>query len=124
MFRADISYLIGGDVPQLKQFLLDRHKTGYQMYSFGEKFEWTEDSDYTDGYQFHVVAPLGKGEIFYVWVEEPSHYLLFHETEHLTGDILYDRGIKYCMESEEMWAYLGGWIWQELNKVLKRRKAK
>lgn len=118
LYQVDISYLIGGDVPELKTFLQNRHGT-HQMYSFGAKFYWAEDSDTTNAYQFHVSQPLGKGETFYVWVAEKTAYLLFHETYHLVGDILDNRGIKYCLESEEAFAYLGGWIFQEAFKLLR-----
>lgn len=118
IYQVDISYLVGGDVPQLMAFIKERHKYA-PMYSFNEKFEWTEDADTTNAYQFHVTAPLGKGEVFYVWMEETTAYLLFHETFHLVGDILQNRGIKYSMESEEAFAYLGGWIFQEAFKMLK-----
>jgi len=120
MYQADISYLVGGDVPKLISFINDRHK-GAQMYSFNEKFDWSEDADTTNAYQFHIPAPLGKGETFYVWVNEKTPYLLAHETFHLTGDILYNRGIKYCMESEEAFAYLHGYIFQEMFKLMRGR---
>ena len=123
LYQADISYLIGGEVPDLINFIKERHKVG-QMYSFNEKFDWTEDADTTNAYQFHVSAPLGKGEVFYVWVAENTPYLLFHETFHLTGDILCNRGIKYSMDSEEAFAYLGGWIFQEVTRLLKRKTRK
>ena|SRR5688572_11693042 len=118
LYDVDISYLTGGDVPALIQFIKDRHGSN-QMYSFGEKFDWTEDADTTNAYQFNVVAPLGKGEKFYVWMSELNPNLLFHETFHLTGDILWNRGIKYSMESEEAFAYLGGFIFAEAFKALK-----
>lgn len=123
LFRVDISILIGGDVPQFQQFLKDRHKE-YKMYSFGERYYWTDDADTTDAYQFHVTAPLGKGEVFYVWVHQNDPYLLTHEISHLVGDILQSRGIKYCMECEEVFAYFTGWIDEQLQKSLKRRKTK
>ena len=123
LYQTDISYLVGGDVPQLIQFIKDRHKNA-QKYSFLEKFEWDEDAESTNAYQFHVVAPLGKGEVFYVWIAEVTSYLFAHETFHLTGDILYNRGLKYCMESEEAFAYLNGWLSQEAFKLLKGRMKK
>lgn len=112
LYQADISYLSGGDVPQLIKFIKQRHGNA-QMYSFGEKFDWSEDADTTNAYQFHIPAPLGRGEAFYIWTEERTPYLIFHETFHLTGDILYNRGVKYCMESEEAFAYLGGWLFEK-----------
>jgi len=41
-----------------------------------------------------------------------------HETFHLTGDILFTRGIGYCYESEEAFAYLNGWLSQEIFTVI------
>jgi hypothetical protein len=118
LYFVDISVLIGGDVPQLITFIKERHGDA-QMYSFGEKFNWAEDADTTDAYQFNIPAPLGKGEIFYLWVYDKTPYLFGHELFHLTGDILYHRGIKYSMESEEAFAYYFGYIFQEIFKLLK-----
>ncbi len=118
LYQVEISYLVGGDVPELKAFLKNRHGDAH-MYSFGSKFIWAEDADTTNAYQFHISQPLGKGEIFYVWVADKTAYLLFHETYHLVGDILSNRGVVYCLESEEAYAYLGGWIFQEAFKLLK-----
>jgi hypothetical protein len=118
LYDVNISYLVGGDVAELKTFIKDRHGDT-AMYSFGKKFKWGKQAEHTNAYQFHVAMPLGKGEIFYVWVHEKTAYLLFHETFHLAGDILYDRGIKYSMKSEEAFAYLGGWIFQEAFKLLR-----
>ena len=118
LYQANISYLVGGDVNDLISFIKERHKDA-KMYSFGEQFEWTEDANTTNAYQFHVAAPLGKGEVFYVWMDALSAYLLFHETFHLTGDILWNRGIKYNMDSEEAFAYLGGYLFQEAFRLLK-----
>ena len=117
MYQADICYLIGGGVSDLIHFINKRHRN-YTMYSWDKKFEWGEDSDTTDGYQFHITAPLGRGEKFYVWVHEPTPYLISHETYHLTGDILFTRGIEYGYGSEEAYAYLHGSIFQEIAKQL------
>lgn len=119
MYQADISYLVGGDVPELIEFIKARHGKQAIPFSWNEKFEWGEDAHTTDAYQFHINAPLGKGEIFYVWMYEKNASLLFHETFHLVGDILHTRGIKYSNESEEAYAYLGGWIFQEAFKLLR-----
>ena len=118
VYQASITYLVGGDVPELRALIKSRHGEA-QMYSFGEKWDWGFDADTTNAYQFHISQPLGKGEMFYVWVSDKTAYLLFHETYHLVGDILQNRGVKYCMESEEAFAYLGGWIFQEAFKLLK-----
>lgn len=118
LYRANITYLIGGTVPELLKYLKKKHKN-FKSYSWGNEFEWGEDADSTDGYQFHVNAPLGVGEVFYVWVDRPSPFLLFHETYHLVGDILYNRGIVYSEDSEEAFAYLGGWIFEEIHRLLK-----
>jgi hypothetical protein len=120
LYKADISILIGGDVAQLILFIKERHSDA-QMYSFGEKWSWTDDADTTDAYQFSIPAPLGKGEIFYVWILEKSIYLLAHELFHLTGDILQHRGMKYSMDSEEAYAYYHGYLFQESFKLLKGR---
>ena len=118
MYQADISYLVGGDVPELIAFIKERHGNELPV-SWSEKFEWGEDAHTTDGYQFHINAPLGKGETFYVWMAEKTPSLLFHETFHLVGDILHTRGINYSNDSEEAYAYLGGWIFQEAFRQLR-----
>ena len=123
MYQTDISYLVGGDVPQLQQFIKERHGNA-KMYSWGKRFKWGKKANTTNAYQFHVTAPLGKGEVFYVWIEEKTDYLMFHESFHLLGDIMYDRGVKYCSKSEEAFAYLGGYIYQEVNKLMKRKVRK
>ena len=74
LYQVDISYLIGGDVAELKTFLENRHGSTHQMYSFGERFYWAEDSNTTNAYQFHVAQPLSRGETFYVWVAEKTAY--------------------------------------------------
>lgn len=123
MYQADISFLVGGDVPGLRAFIKDRHGNA-KLYSFGKRFKWGKQANYTNAYQFHASAPLGNGEVFYVWVAEKTAYLLFHETVHLMGDILHDRGLKYCMKSEEAFAYLGGLIFQEMCKLMRVRFGK
>lgn len=118
MYQVDISYLYGGTVESLIEFIGKRHDKVSPL-SWSEEFHWGKDANTTDAYQFHINAPLGKGEKFYVWMSDVTPSLLFHETFHLTGDILHTRGIKYSSESEEAFAYLGGWIFQEAFKLLK-----
>ncbi len=113
MYEAEISYLFGGTVEDLMAFIKNRHKDA-PIYSWGKIFEWGEDANTTNAYQFHVNAPLGAGEKFYVWINEVSPSLLYHETFHLSGDILFTRGIEYSYSSEECYAYLGGWIFQKI----------
>lgn len=120
MYRAEITFLIGGTVKQMLTYLRKVHKKEFKSFSWSSEFQWGEDADTTDGYQFHVNAPLGNGEVFYVWVSEPSMYLLFHETFHLVGDILHTRGITYGEDSEEGFAYLGGWIFEKIYAKLKK----
>lgn len=121
LYQVDISYLIGGTVEELIALVKSRHQGALPM-SWDKSFEWGEDANTTDGYQFHINAPFGVGEKFYVWVSEPSPYLLFHETYHLTGDILFTRGVTYCNQCEESFAYLGGWIYQELSDQLNNKE--
>ncbi len=123
IYEAEVSYLVGGDVPQLIQFIKERHKNA-KKYSFLKVFKWGKDADSTNAYQFHVGAPLGNGEVFYVWVAENTANLIAHETFHLTGDILYNRGFKYSMKSEEAFAYLNGWLSEQTAKLIKRRARK
>lgn len=117
LYDVHITYLIGGEVPDLKRYIKRVHKDE-QLYSWGKPFSFGEDADTTNGYQFHINAPLGDGEIFYVWVAQLTPYLLYHETFHLSGDILYTRGIPYTYSSEEAYAYLGGWLFEKVFKKL------
>lgn len=117
MYQSQITYLLGGTAKDLATYIKKKHGK-CKLVSWDEEFKLGKDAIMTDGYQFHVDAPLGDGEVFYVWCHEPTPYLLFHETFHLIGDILFTRGIKYTFESEEAYAYLGSWIFSELNKQL------
>lgn len=121
LYEARVCYLIGGTVPEMLKYLKKAHGV-YEPYSWDQKFEWGEDAGTTDGYQFHINAPLGDGEIFYVWVSKASPSLLFHETLHLVGDILHTRGINYSCDSEEAFAYLGGWIFDKIYKSVRISK--
>jgi len=117
IYEADIVYLFGGTADDMIEYI--RHNHGNeQVYSWSYPFEFLEDANTTDAYQFHINAVLGIGETFYVWMHEPTHSLMYHETFHLIGDILHTRGIEYTYQSEEAFAYLGGWIWKELMKNL------
>lgn len=123
MYQTDISYLYGGTPLDLIKFIEKRHGDSPPI-SWSEVFNWGTDADTTDGYQFHVNAPLGRGERFYVWMAEVSPSLIFHETFHLVGDILHTRGISYSLESEEAFAYLGGYIFEEVYKLLRGKLRK
>ncbi len=116
MYDAWVTYLIGGTVKDLKKFLRDKHKKLPITYSWDKRFSFGKDGETTDGYQFHVNAPLGDGEVFYVWLS--NIHLLFHETFHLTCDILFTRGIEYSYQSEESYAYLGSWIFNKINSLI------
>lgn len=115
--KVDISYLFGGDVSDLIAFIKTRHKDA-KMYSWGKPFEWGDDADTTDAYQFHVNAPYGRGEKFYVWIYELDANLLYHETFHLAGDIYFTRGAEYNYGSEELYAYYGAWIFEKICNYL------
>ena len=120
LYFADVTYLIGGTVKDLRKYLDRIHGKDHKTYNWDKSESWAEDADSTDGYQFHVPAPLGDGEVFYVWVARPAPSLIFHETFHLVGDILHNRGIAYSYDSEEAYAYLGGWIFDKIfSKVRK-----
>lgn len=119
LYDVDISYLFGDSVSKLKEFIQKRHGSHVLIWDRDvsescDKF-FIED---TDGYQFHVQEPLGSGERFYSWMYKPTDNLLFHETLHITFDILFTRGVKYHNDSEEAFAYLGGMIFQQLKEKL------
>lgn len=108
LYDADVSFLLGGSVPEVNALVTARH---------GVQPEPLDDD--TNGYQFHISAPLGKNEIFYVWIHTPDMNLLWHETMHCAFDILKTRGIIYTEDSEEAFAYLGADIFEMLCKKLK-----
>jgi len=117
LYDVHITYLLGGTVEDLVKYIKRKHKKA-PLYSWGKQFTFGADADTTNGYQFHVNAPLGNGEVFYIWTADATPYLLFHETYHLVGDILYTRGLPYTYSSEEAYAYLGGWIFEKVFKKL------
>ena len=117
LYQADITYLTDCTIYEVIELLKQRH-VDVQPWSWSEQFQWGGDAHTTDGYQFHINAPYGNGEMFYVWMNKVTPSLLFHETFHLVGDILHTRGIVYCSSSEEAFAYLGGWIFQEVHTLM------
>lgn len=120
VYETNIIYLVGGSFEEMIKFLKTKH--GHtNAYSWDKKVEWGEDANTTDAYQFHVNALHGEGETFYVWIHIPTASLLYHETSHLAGDILYIRGIRYSADSEEAFAYLGGWIFNKIFSLIKRK---
>lgn len=120
MFQADICYLIGGTANDLIKYIKTKHPDK-KVYSWDRVYEWDEHADETDAYQFHVNAVLGRGETFYIWVHKATASLVFHETYHLVGDILFTRGIEYAYGSEECYAYLGGWIFEKFYSSYNQR---
>lgn len=119
MYDADVIFLYGGNTNDLRKYIKRRHKDS-DLLSWGNRFTIDdEDAETTDGYQFHVFCNYGNGEVFYVWVAKPTPYLFAHEIFHLTGDILYIRGLSYSHASEEAYAYLHGWIFDKLVSKLK-----
>ena len=118
MYDAHVVFLIGKEVPDLLKYLYRKHGKDTQFYSWSKAFSFGEDADTTNGYQFHVNAPLGKGEIFYSWHSDMTPYLLSHELYHVVGDILHTRGVTYSYGSEEIFAYLYGWLFDKLFKKL------
>jgi len=117
LYEAEITYLVGGVVEDLIIYIRNKHKDA-KMYSWGKEFKWEEDANTTNAYQFHINAPLGSGEKFYVWMHQVSPSLFYHETFHLAGDILFTRGVEYSYSSEECYAYLGGWIFNKAYDAL------
>lgn len=118
MYDAYVIFLIGGEVPDLLSYLKRKHGADNTYYSWSKPFTFGKDADTTDGYQFHTNAPLGRGEIFYSWHSDLTPNLLTHELYHIVGDILHTRGVAYSYGSEEIYAYLYGWIFERLFKKL------
>jgi hypothetical protein len=113
LYETNISYIFGGSVDEFVKLIRDRHKDA-PMFSWGEKFAFEEDANTTNAYQFHINGLHGDGEKFYVYILTPYPSLLYHETFHLAGDILFTRGARYVSESEECYAYLGSWIFEKI----------
>ena len=119
LYDVHVIFLIGGEVIDLQKYIKRKHGN-VETYSWGKKFDlYCKDADTTNGYQFHVNAPLGKGEVFYHWHSHNTPYLLGHELYHMTGDIMYTRGMTYNSGSEESYAYLAGWLFDRLCKKMK-----
>lgn len=118
LYDAQISYLIGGDAFDLVRFLKKRYGKNAKYWSWDREVIFGDDVNTTDAYQFHVNAPLGAGERFYIWMCQPKPSLVFHETYHLVGDIMHRSGIEYDYKSEETFAYLGGWIYKKIHKLI------
>lgn len=113
LYEVDICYLIGGSVADLRAYVKQHHGEKAITLSWDQPFVL---EDGTDAYQFHVTSPLGEDERFYVWMHDPTPRLIWHETMHVTFDILFVRQVYYKSESEEAFAYLGGWIFEEAQK--------
>lgn len=118
LYYTQINYLIGGTVKDLIKFLKRRHKDA-KYWSWDKEVIFDKNDITTDAYQFHVITPIGDVDVFYVWMHEVTPDLIFHETEHLVGDIMFTRCVPYTYESEETYAYLGGWIFKKIFKLLK-----
>ena len=104
LYRVSISIIECG-YEEFARLIAERH-ANETLYSWNEAFMLESG---TDGYQFHVCGDeQGGGEKFYVWVAEVDDYNIAHELHHLAHDILFTRGIVYCSQSEEAFAYLTG----------------
>jgi hypothetical protein len=126
LFEANCVVVVQCPFSKFLAFLKKRHGGKVpQMYSWSKEFEFKEDADTTDAYQFHVCSERGsrdshgQEEVFYSWILDPtSSALLYHEVQHLTGDILYTRGVEYEDGGEETYSYLGGWIFEKVFTAL------
>lgn len=116
MYDAYVIFLIGGTVEDLLKYLHRKHGKKAQYYSWGTPFKFGPDAGETNGYEFHVNAPLGNGEFFYHWHSDLTPFLLTHELFHVVGDIMYTRGVSYNYGSEETFAYLYGWLFERIFK--------
>lgn len=105
LYAAEISYFINGTIPEFNKIMKKR---------FGKHYQ--NQADDTDAFQFSICPPGGEGELFYVFIAEPDLNLLWHETMHLAFAILRDRGITYGYKCEDVFAYLGGSIFEKLFK--------
>ncbi len=118
LYGVDISFLFGGEVSDLKKFIKARHGIDYQLFSWDEAFDLEIEENNTDAMQFHIFTQMGNADKFYVWLASLQPDLLFHETTHLVGDILFVAGVKYSTQSEEAYSYLSGWIGKKVCEQL------
>lgn len=118
LYLAEVTYLFYCTPEETHAYLQKEHGQNYQTTSHNEVPEPGKMDDDTDGLQFHVPGYMGKHEVFYVWIAEPDLNVLWHETLHLTFDILIQRGVEYAPSCEDAFAYLGGYIFDEVSKKL------
>lgn len=120
IFEKNVSFLVGGEFEDFKKHLENKHGKDYEdrMWSYGEQYRWEKDADGTDAYTVFITERLGIGEVFYTWAHEPKPSLMWHEVKHMTHDILIHCGAKYCYESDEVFCYLGGWIFEKIYIML------
>lgn len=114
LFQREISYLVGGTEAELYAFVKARHGADVMLLNKqaegGDSPEPDAHSAGNDGLQFHVA---GEREHFYAWIANEEVSLLWHETFHLTLDVLTSVGISYSDESEEVFAYWGAKIFSD-----------
>lgn len=117
-YELEVSFLFGGTVDDLKNFMRSRHGAEAKFYSWDKEFKLYEQENNTNGYQFHIFTPVGNADIFYTWMAELDISLFFHEIHHLPNDILQTIGVKLSEDSEEAAAYLAGWIGKKICEAL------
>jgi hypothetical protein len=117
LYELEVSWLFGGDLDGLKDFMRARHGANAKFYSWGEEYDLYSELT-TNALEFHTYTPIGNADIFYIWMAEPDWGLLFHEAYHVPRDILHYLGMKLSQDSEEAAAYIHGWIGKKLMESL------
>lgn len=120
LYQSTIRYLIGGTEEELYALIRARHGQEALMrnkHGEGAPLARDENDAGTDAMQFHI---NGAEEFFYVWLATATPDLVWHETMHLTFDVLTCRGIAYSDECEDAFAYWGGAVFAEVVHKLMR----
>ena len=86
--------------------------------------QWLSENEEYDG-SFSVESD----NYTLLWVKKlpesiTDYGTLLHEIEHCTFEILNSRGIKHTDESDEAFAYLFGWLYEEIEKFIQDEKEK
>jgi hypothetical protein len=117
-FLIEVSFLFGGDVDMLKDFMKARHGSDAKFYSWHKPYDLYGAENNTDALQFHIFTDIGNADIFYLWMAELNPSLFFHELYHTPGDIIETVGMKLSEDSEEAPAYLAGWMGKKISEAI------
>ena len=93
IYKSDLTVLINYSQKKTKKYFLNNYK-----------FIPEQLTVQNDAFSLHMVKETGESK-FIIWLERYDINVLVHELLHFTFQVLGDRGIKYCEESEEAFTY-------------------